>query len=172
MIHGDRWSPNDQMQWERAAERAVRRRYRSIWYRTKKTLVVGTVYITAAGVVSLHPFGWFKPADCGPQTSATVQAQPAAVKIATDQGKLLRKLAGPPPTPEQTTRVAEEAADAVVVTVLAFLASAKDKPTPAKVTAYNTAHAKAQAQSVAACVPECPAGAPGPVTVAHASGLA
>jgi hypothetical protein len=52
-----------------------------------------------------------------------------------------------------------------VVTTLAFLASARDEKEPAKVTAYNTAHARRVAAQDAAwkvrCPPPCPPNQPG-----------
>jgi hypothetical protein len=154
-------------QWEEAAQRAVRRRYRSLAYRLKRAGIIFCVYIVAGAFVSIDPGRWFHPKVCGTEKSATVAAEPAAVKVAKDQGRLLRRLAGKPPTPEATDRFARHAADVVVVTTLAFLASARDEKEPAKVTAYNTAHARRVAAQDAAwkagCTPPCPPNQPGQI---------
>jgi hypothetical protein len=154
-------------QWEEAAQRAVRRRYRSLAYRAKRAGIIFCVYIVAGSFVSIDPGKWFHPQVCGAEKSATVAAEPAAVKVAKDQGRLLRRLAGKPPSPEATDRFARHAADVVVVTTLAFLASARDEQEPAKVTAYNTAHARRVAAQDAAwkagCTPPCPPNQPGQI---------
>jgi hypothetical protein len=165
VIHGGGWDADDDGHIEWAAHRAVRRRYRSIGYRLKRVGIIFCVYILAGSLVSIDPGRWFHPKVCGAEKSATVAAEPAAVKVAKDQGRLLRRLAGKPPTPEATDRFARHAADVVVVTTLAFLASARDEKEPAKVTAYNTAHARRVAAQDAAwkvrCPPPCPPNQPG-----------
>jgi hypothetical protein len=167
VIHGGGWSQDDEGRIELAAHRAVRRRYRSLGYRLKRAGIIFCVYILAGSFVSIDPGRWFHPKVCGTEKSATVAAEPAAVKVAKDQGRLLRRLAGKPPTPEATDRFARHAADVVVVTTLAFLASARDEKEPAKVTAYNTAHARRVAAQDAAwkvrCTPPCPPNQPGQI---------
>jgi hypothetical protein len=137
VIHGGGWPQDDEGRIELAAHRAVRRRYRSIGYRLKRVGIIFCVYILAGSLVSIDPGRWFHPKVCGAEKSATVAAEPAAVKVARDQGRLLRRLAGKPPTPA------------------------------AKVTAYNTAHARqAQARQVAlaaSCTPPCPPNKPGQI---------